>query len=74
MAMHVRTEGDKSVFSSAKFEPFAHLVWVKAAYHHYHSFENLWQKLEKHHVNGSQTRIVILLLPILVSRGKDFGS
>ena len=40
MAMHVRTEGDKLVFSSAKFETFANLVWVKATYHHYFSFEN----------------------------------
>ena len=35
-----RTEGDKLVFSSAKFETFANLVWVKATYHHYFSFEH----------------------------------
>ena len=40
MVMHVRTEGDKLVFSSAKIETFANLVWVKATYHHYFSFEN----------------------------------
>ena len=40
MAMHVRTEGDKLVFSSAKFETFANLVWVKATYHYYFSIEN----------------------------------
>ena len=42
MAMHVRTEGDKLVFSSAKFETFANLVRVKDTYmyDHYFSFEN----------------------------------
>ena len=39
MAMHVRTEGDKLGFSSAKFETFANLVCVNATYH-YFSFEN----------------------------------
>ena len=40
MDMHVRTEGENLVFSSAKFETFADLVWVKAKYHNYFSFEN----------------------------------
>ena len=40
IALHVRTEGDKLVFSSEKIETFANLVWVKAAYHYYFSFEN----------------------------------
>ena len=39
VAMHVQTEGDKLVFSSAKFETFTNLVWVKAKHHHYFSFE-----------------------------------
>ena len=56
MAMYVRTEGDKFVFSSAKFETFANLVWVKATYHHYFHLKTNMQKLEKDHVNGSLTR------------------
>ena len=50
MAMPVRTEGDKLVFSSAKFETFADLVIIII----FHLKTNK-QNLEKHHVNGSQT-------------------
>ena len=61
MGMHVRTEGDKSVFSSAKFETFA-ITLFKSKPHIiiiFHLKTNR-QKLEKYHVNGSQTRIPIL--------------
>ena len=58
MALHVQTEGDKLVFSSEKnrllltlFESKAHIIFI------FHLKTNK-QKLEKHHVNGSQTRIV----------------
>ena len=56
--MHVRTEGDKSVFSSANlrllltlFESKPHIIII------FHLKTNE-QKLEKYHVNGSQTRRV----------------
>ena len=52
-AVHVRTEGDKLIFSLAKFETFANLVWVKATYHHHFYLKTNKQKLEKHQVNGS---------------------
>ena len=41
MALHVRTEGGKLIFSSENNETFANLVSVKPTYHHYFSFENL---------------------------------
>ena len=56
MAMHVRTEGHKLVFSAAKLETFANLSHIIIIFH----LKTNKQKLEKHHVNGSQTRTVIL--------------
>ena len=59
MAPHVRTEGHKLVFSSKKkcllltlFESKPHIIII------FHLKTNE-QKLEKHHVNGSQTRIIM---------------
>ena len=56
MAMHVQTEGDKLVFYSEKlgllltmFESKPHIIFI------FHLKTNN-QKLEKHHVNGSETR------------------
>ena len=56
MVMHVRTEGDKSVFSSAKFETFANLDESKPHIIIIFHLKTNRQKLEKYHVNGSQTR------------------
>ena len=58
MALHVQTEGDKLVFSSEKmrllltlFESKPHIIII------FHLKTNKL-KLEKHHVNGFQTRNV----------------
>ena len=58
MAMHVRTEGNKFVFLWKNlrllltlFESKPHIIII------FHLKTNK-QKLEKHHVNGPQTRIV----------------
>ena len=56
MAMHVRTEGDKPVVSSAKFGNFANVVLSKPHIIIIFHLKTNRQKLEKHHVNGSQTR------------------
>ena len=56
MAMHVRTEWDKSDFSSAKFETFANVVESKPPIIIIFHLKTNRQKLEKYHVNGSQTR------------------
>ena len=58
MAMHVRTEGDKSVFSSARVETFANLYESKPHIIIIFHLKTNRQKLEKPHVNGSQTRIL----------------
>ena len=57
MAMHVRTERDKTVSSLANlrllltlFESKPHIIII------FHLKTNR-QKLEKYHINGSQTRI-----------------
>ena len=63
MAMYVRTEGDKSVFSSAKFETFANLFESKPHIIIIFHVKTNRQKLEKYHVNGSQTRTCILKFP-----------
>ena len=57
MAMHMQTEGDKSGFSSAKFETFANLVESKPHIIINFLFKANRQKLEKHHVNGFETHI-----------------
>ena len=57
MYMHVQTEGDKLVFSSAQFETFANLFGSKPPIVIIFHLKTNNQKLEKHHVNGSQTRI-----------------
>ena len=61
MAMHVQSEGDKSVFSSINlrllltlFESKPHIIII------FHLKTNR-QKLEKYHVNGSQTRIFLYI-------------
>ena len=54
--MHVRIEGDKSVFSSAKVETFANLFESKPHIFIIFHLKTSRQKIEKHHVNGSQTR------------------
>ena len=66
MVMHVQTEGDKLVFSSEKmrllltfFVSKPHIIII------FHLKTNK-QKLEKHHVNWSQTRILNNLLSIRV--------
>ena len=62
MAMHVRTEGDKSVFPRLLLtlsESKPHIIII------FHLKTNR-QKLEKHHVNGSQTRISNLFLIVLL--------
>ena len=64
MVMHVQTEGDKLVLSSEKIETFANLVCVKATYHHYFYLKTNKQKIEKHHVNWSQTRILMYFLTL----------
>ena len=56
MAMHVRTEGDKSGFSSAKFEILLTLFESKPHIIIIFHWKTNRQKLEKYHVNGSQTR------------------
>ena len=57
--MHVRTEGDKSVFSSAKFETFANLVGVKASYHHYFSFSlNIFYSINAQYSYIHNTNVV----------------
>ena len=60
VALHVRTEGDKLVFSSEKlrllltlFESKPHIIII------FH-LKTIRQKLEKHHVNGSRTHNVQL--------------
>ena len=57
MVMHVRAEGDKSVFSSAKFETLLTLFESKPHIIIIFHLKTNRQKLKKHHVNGSQTRI-----------------
>ena len=62
MAMHVRTEGDILVFFSEKmrlllilFESKPHIIII------FH-LKTDKEKLEKHHVNGSQTRNIIFIM------------
>ena len=70
MTMHVRTEGDKIVFSSAYlrllltlFESRPHIIII------FHLKTNR-QKLEKYHVSGSQTRIYFKVSKIFFVNNK----
>ena len=66
----MRTEGDKSIFSSSKFETFANFESKPHIIIIFHLKTNR-QKLEKHQVNGSQTRMLICLLNLQILAQND---
>ena len=59
MVMHVQTEGDKLVSSSEKIETLLTLFESKLHIIIIFHLKTNKQKFEKHHVNWSQTRILM---------------